>query len=421
MELKLNIKLNYVLLPAGVLVGAIMAVGLTSMADGPELDSGPRAIPYNGILEFNGQSLNGQADLMFALTDVPGGEGANCYFEEEHDNVTAYSGRFSVNIGQVTGSLPDCVFDSDEMYIEVGVRDATSDGEYVPLSGSQRIHPVPFAYWAAEGSDFKVDGDLTLAGSLSNPSVDGNGDDLPVSIDDDLDLTGNIDVTGAIANTSVDGNNDGLPVSIDDDLDLTGRAYIPGDGSNDHASLTGDGLLTLGQLNGPNLTMDGNEIVARDNGAHATLYLQEADGGPIDARGSMTVRGNVNIDSGEIRSTGTTVTVNDALDVKNNTTIGYDGTGNLTVNGSLTVTGSVTGLLEEGSYLHMENSISGDGIIPLSSYNDHWCFLTRVDSDIDCSVVEGGTSAGVTYWELRADATQVGDRTNTCTAICISR
>ena len=179
-----------VLLPSGVLIGLSLAIGFTSMAENTELDSGPRAIPYNGILEFNGQSLNGQADLQFTLTDDPSGENINCEFSEEHDNVTAYSGRFSVNIGQPTGDLPDCVFDSDAIYIEVDVREADSDGDYVALTGSQRIHPVPFSYWAAEGSDFKVDGDLKITGAIQDP------------VDSVVEIDSAVDVSGALVNAS---------------------------------------------------------------------------------------------------------------------------------------------------------------------------------------------------------------------------
>ncbi|MEO1269819.1 MAG: hypothetical protein AAFX99_17160, partial [Myxococcota bacterium] len=183
MGLTLNTTLNTLLVFVGVLVGMILAVGFSSMAEDSELDSGPRAIPYNGILEYNGQSLNGQADLRFTLSDDPSGENVNCLFTEEHDNVTAYTGRFSVNIGQVTGDLPGCVFDSDAIYIEVGVREATANededptnDDYVALSGSQRIHPVPFSYWAAEGSDFKVDGNASISGSaIIGGSIDING------------------------------------------------------------------------------------------------------------------------------------------------------------------------------------------------------------------------------------------------------
>ena len=273
-----------VLLPSGVLIGLSLAIGFTSMAENTELDSGPRAIPYNGILEFNGQALNGQADLQFTLTDVPGGEGANCYFEEEHDNVTAYSGRFSVNIGQVTGSLPDCVFDSDEMYIEVGVRDATSDGEYVPLSGSQRIHPVPFAYWAAEGNAFRIDGGMTVNGAatFNNNVTVAAGNTLSVNslnaasgstvnIPSIVAIGGRLDMSGDITDTdgAVTVNDDltvleGLTVT-DSIVGLTGFAT----GSSRGLELTNNAGVTL--VNGT--ISDSNSMVTVDDGLDVNFNL----------------------------------------------------------------------------------------------------------------------------------------------------
>ncbi|MEO1272546.1 MAG: hypothetical protein AAFX99_30995, partial [Myxococcota bacterium] len=104
----MTLNKNDVKLPAGILFGLVLALALSSSAEDTELDSGPRAVPYNGILEYNGQPLNGQADLHFTLTDVPGGQGASCIFTEEHDNIVAYSGRFSVNIGSITVGQVAC-------------------------------------------------------------------------------------------------------------------------------------------------------------------------------------------------------------------------------------------------------------------------------------------------------------------------
>ncbi|MEO1267231.1 MAG: hypothetical protein AAFX99_03970, partial [Myxococcota bacterium] len=43
---------------------------------------------------------------------------------------------------------------------------ANDDQDYVVLTGSQRIHPVPFSYWSAEGSDFRIDGSASVEGNL---------------------------------------------------------------------------------------------------------------------------------------------------------------------------------------------------------------------------------------------------------------
>lgn len=57
----------------------------------------------------------------------------------------------------------------------------------------------------------------------------------------------------------------------------TGNLHIP---SGSDASLTSNGYLTLGNVNGSNIIFDNNEIVARNNGAYSTLILQN-DGGNV--------------------------------------------------------------------------------------------------------------------------------------------
>ena len=323
-----------VLLPSGVLIGLSLAIGFTSMAENTELDSGPRAIPYNGILEFNGQALNGQADLQFTLTDVPGGEGANCLFEEEHDNITAYAGRFSVNIGSVTGDLPDCVFDSDAMYIEVAVRDATANededdtnDDYVTLTGSQRIHPVPFSYWAAEGSDFKVDGDLKVTGAIQDP------------VDSVVEIDSAVDVSGALVNSSVNDLDEDQPLFINDDLAISGE-LSDSDGTlfiNDDAAIA-NSLNAQGRVFNSTNTNDGNVYIGDDLRVEKSAHIG------YDGEGTLTVDGNTNLKSSLFNggsSNGGRLYIADELDVEGNTTIGSDGSGDLTVNGTITASGNI--------------------------------------------------------------------------------
>ncbi|MEO1267342.1 MAG: hypothetical protein AAFX99_04530 [Myxococcota bacterium] len=335
MELKLNVPINFLLLVIGLLMGMILAVAVTSMADGPELDEGPRAIPYNGILEYNGQAVNGQADLRFTLTDVPGADvqGANCYYVEEHDNVTAYSGRFSVNIGSVdtiNNAIDPCVFDSDAIYIEIGVRDAAanednddSNDSYVMLAGTQRIHPVPFSYWAAEGSNFTIDGNLTVAGNIQNPSGD-------VTINDSLDITGNIQNPSG----EVDINDDtkinrmrltfhssDTPMLLFDNnsFDSNGDLGTMGDyklvlrAESTPAASYGFGIQSgtlFANANGNiDLKINGNDVLNVHTGGmnlsgQANVSGNASIGGNMTTGGNMTIGGNMNIQSGGTRLLG---------------------------------------------------------------------------------------------------------------------
>ena len=357
-----------VLLPSGVLIGLSLAIGFTSMAENTELDSGPRAIPYNGILEFNGQALNGQADLQFTLTDVPGGEGANCLFEEEHDNITAYAGRFSVNIGSVTGDLPDCVFDSDAMYIEVAVRDATANededdtnDDYVTLTGSQRIHPVPFSYWAAEGSDFKVDGDLKITGAIQDP------------VDSVVEIDSAVDVSGALVNSSVNDLDEDQPIFINDDLTINGELS-----DSDGTLLINDDVAIYSSLNAQgrvfNSTNANGGNVYIDDG----LRVEESAYIGYNGSGSLTVDGNTNLKSNLFNggsSNSGRVYIADGLNVKDNTTIGSDGSGSLTVNGDITVTGQVLNVANrEVDYLTRDDVSNPDNIVlqPSTTNGQPW-------------------------------------------------
>ena len=440
MELKFTVQLNYVLLPAGVLVGAIMAVGLTSMADGPELDTDPRVVPYNGVLEFNGEALNGQADLEFTLTDVPGGEGANCAFSEEHDNVTAYAGRFSVNICSVAGDLPDCVFDSTAMYIEVGVRDAESDGDYVALSGSQRIHPVPFSYWAAEGSDFKVDGDATIGGSVALGDSSALGDaalyvaqqvsDQPVfwagqfTVDSE-DGSGLINiVAGAHATTNNNhafndtrgasrirlGDGDitfyGGPTegTADGTVSWTELLDLDSDGSmNASGNIQSAGNITAGSDGSGNLYANGNV------GLEGLLYA----GGGSD---TLTIDDNVDVNDGlQVGADGS-----GSLNVAGNGTIGSDGSGDLTVNGDITLTGNINGILEEADYQQGNTLNRYPNDVILTTRSDHVCFITQTPEDVSCLIAGGVMSGGVEYWAMvcqSADPFESG----TSRAVCLSK
>ncbi|MEO1271663.1 MAG: hypothetical protein AAFX99_26525, partial [Myxococcota bacterium] len=377
--------INTILLPAGVFIGLIMAVGLTSMAEDSELDTGPRVIPYNGVLEFNGSPLNGQADLMFTLTDDPSGENVNCLFEEEHGDVSAYAGRFSVNIGSVVGDLPSCAFDSDAMYIEVGVREAESDGEYVALSGSQRIHPVPFSYWAAEGSDFKIDGALNVSGAISDP-------DSAVTIDDDLTVSGTIEPSAG--NSGIDWPDNPFGGGGD-------SAWIRyyQDGSGEDAALQigigNDGVDDLEFFqNGQVRAYIANNFFI-DTNLRLSGNIQGTDGDLIlsdntQITGVLDVRGNIQDDNDN------EVTINDSLNVTNDVTVGSDGSGNLTVNGDIDGVGNLdTGgvtmgdgnitydskFFVSGGDVHVTGNIEHDGDSRLGS--GHWpaCITFRTNDD----------------------------------------
>lgn len=223
-------KLIYIF--AGINIGFLMALGMTVMAENTELDTGPRAIPYNGILALDGEAFEGLADLQFRLTDD-----AECTFSEDHEDVSVFGGRFAVNIGSVAGDLPACLFDSEDVFIEIAVRPGEDEGEHTALAGRQKINPVPFAYWAAEGSDFKVDGNANIEGNLTVPTI-GNLDSIniggrPLEIGGHLTVGGNLNLTGPIADAD-------SRVIVDDGLTVNNSLTVNNDFKVGGNIVTGD-------------------------------------------------------------------------------------------------------------------------------------------------------------------------------------
>lgn len=155
----------------GATAGALFAISVGTLAKSTELDTGVRYIPYAGTLERNGAGYTGIADFTFTVTGSVRTDAGIRTWTEQHDDVNVYGGKFSVKLGEktktgntVTG-VPDWVFDDTAVSISLSVRDGSSTGSFTALTGSQRLYPTPFAYWAAEGSDMKVDGVLDVRGA----------------------------------------------------------------------------------------------------------------------------------------------------------------------------------------------------------------------------------------------------------------
>ncbi len=312
----------------GVSIGIIIAMALTTMANGPELDTDPRVFPYKGYLEFNGEAFAGNVDLQFTVTDD-----GDCNFTEEHDSVAVYGGRFSVSIGSVVGDVDPCVFDSARVFIQVGVRNADQEEAYTMLSGRQRIYPVPFAYWAAEGSDFEIDGNANIAGNIT---VNGQA-----NVGSNLNVTGNTAVSG---NTTVSGQTtvDGK-LTVDDEISFTGRLNNPGGNILMDDNVDVGGGLNVGSNTSSTLNVNGSATVT---GTVQGADLRATDDLFVDD--DATITGNVSI-SGTLSDPNSPLTIFDDMDVQGNTglnvtnhaTIGSDGSGNLTVNGNANISGEI--------------------------------------------------------------------------------
>ncbi len=326
----------------GICFGIIFAMALTTMANDTELDTDPRVFPYKGYLEFDGVAFGGNVDLQFTVTDD-----GDCSFVEEHDNVAVYSGRFGVNLGAVTGDVPSCVFDSQRVFIQVGVRDADSVETYTALSGSQRIYPVPFAYWAAEGSDLKIDGNANIGSNLT------------------------------VSGTTL----------LSGQLDVDGNAYFDAqvrarDTTNIGSSNSGGGFL-VGNVNGNNVRFDGDEIQRFSNGNPASITLNRHGG-------------NINVGSSLYDVNDDTLNVGENLQVAGNATA----TG--TVQGAdlnITDDAVIGDTLSTGRIL-MENNIAESDIV-----DENADYQVRLHEGSTASASYGiGIQGGTMFFNVNNDA-----------------
>lgn len=328
----------------GLSAGVILALALGVLAEDSELDTDPRAFPYQGILEFDGESYHGQADLRFSLTDDEG-----CDYAENHDAVPVYAGRFSVNIGSKdtqSNPLPDCVFNASRVFISMAVRASGDTEDHLPLSGRQRIHPVPFAYWAAEGSDVRVDGNLssdtlsvsgaaTLGGNLK---VEGSQVQFSASGQKALQRNNN-ELQINPSNSFSSGVSIGSNTLIGGQLTTTSGARIGGQlNANSGLQVTGTSTLSGGATIGGGATVSGTLKVGTDI---------QRDGGDV------TIRDNLDI-TGDIQDLDGAVTINDDLDITGNKSLSVasiDSLGTINADGGAFSTGgdlNVGGKLDVG-------------------------------------------------------------------------
>lgn len=127
----------------------------------------PRVIHYEGYLEKDGTPVNGKVDITLRLDDgdADGGNASDPPFDFVAGQVAVTGGKFSVDI-DVSSSDASFVFTKpNQVYLT-----ATVNG--VPLTGRQRIYPVPYAVRAAEAGDFTISGtatakDMSVTGGLA--------------------------------------------------------------------------------------------------------------------------------------------------------------------------------------------------------------------------------------------------------------
>ena len=357
---------------AGVSAGLILALALGAWADGDELDTDPRVFPYNGVLEFNGQSFTGQADFNLSLTDD-----GNCNFSEERDNVEVFAGRFAVNIGEESGGVPSCVFNAQRIFLTVGVRSAEEDGPYTTLSGRQRVNPVPFAYWAAEGSNFLVDGNANINGdldvdgqtSLRNLTVEGgfnaqgpiNNSRGVLAIADDLSINGSLTSDGNSLRIANNVELNGSLTPSNGTQVILGNLQVTGEVTDSNGPVTVNDDLTVTS----DITTNGNLVLAGTLSDSNSNSVTIADGlqvnGGMNVNNAVSMGNNLRVE-GSINRNGGDVSINDGLSVTNSAVIG----GDLQVNGQ--------------AMRVSHNRVPSNGSTLGRSADDSVCFISGVES-----------------------------------------
>ncbi len=246
---------------SGGFFGLVAAFTMVSVAEDTELDSGPRVFPYHGILELDGRPVTASQDMVFTVEN----DDQSCFFEERHLGVSFDQGAYQVVIGQNSEGVDPCVFDdSENIYIRIGVRPDDNDPRnnlFVPLSGRQRIHPAPFAYWAAKTKTLNVDGDMTTGNFSGDGRATVTGDLFAtnLTLSDNLEVTGNATFDG-----DVDINQSFTTTTINSSIIFNGDTF--------NGAINAQGGLTAQHENGlASATIRGVGNLSTDNGVLSAL------------------------------------------------------------------------------------------------------------------------------------------------------
>ena len=157
-----------------------------ALADGdPTTDAVPRAIPYQGIIEIDGEPVDASgADaipIRFALYDRPDGD-APVY--AQRIDVEVYRGRFTATIGprdDAGRAIEEVVRAADGLTLGMTLLgDPDDPDDDIELANRQRLMATPYALWTTSAAHFTVAADLTVGGDvhLSGGTLDLGGGTL---------------------------------------------------------------------------------------------------------------------------------------------------------------------------------------------------------------------------------------------------
>jgi hypothetical protein len=241
-------------------------------------------------------------------------------WDETHNDVLVDNGLFNVILGSLE-SIPSSVFEGEERYLGIKVG---ADPELTPRI---MLTSVGYAYMAETAV---TDGDWTISGNNLHSSVSGNVGIGAVPPTEKLDVAGTVKMTGFEMPTgsssgyvlTSDGSGAGTWQAAAGEVGGSGTAgYVPkftsstvignsaiyqsgtdigiGTTSPDaildvygtrNISAISDGIVNIGNTSSKHVTLDNNEIHARNGSSTSDLYINDFGGDVLLAK-----NGNVGI------------------------------------------------------------------------------------------------------------------------------
>ncbi len=275
-----------------------------ALADGdPTTDAVPRAIPYQGIIEIDGEPVDASgADaipIRFALYDRPDGD-APVY--AQRIDVEVYRGRFTASIGprdDAGRAIEEVVRAADGLTLGMTLLgDPDDPDDDIELANRQRLMATPYALWTTSAAHFTVAADLTVGGDvrMSGGTLDLGGGTLDLGggtlrgvnvIEGGLQLGGGVDLGGG-ALSGVGAVNGGLAVDGALSAETLSAETLSAE------TLSAETLSVGGQIIEPRYHVvhrDKGDSVLLDQARIATLC---GDGDGCDVRIAMRLWGGAN-------------------------------------------------------------------------------------------------------------------------------
>ncbi|MHC5112116.1 MAG: hypothetical protein ACYTHJ_19820 [Planctomycetota bacterium] len=262
---------------------AILATLTVILSASTAWGQAPYRFTYQGELTENDCLAEGVYAMDLSIwSDLTGGTEV---LQVSYPDVTVANGRFTVEIPVGTDT-----FQSSVRYLELTVNGVT-------LSPRERITASPYSL---QTRGLWVDESQNVGIKISDPeaSLDVLGDsklrgDVNIrerlGVGDPSQYFGQVTIAdsgeGIPFAISAEWNNDSFPTIFASNAGTGGVLWAQG--ASD-AAPDGGGLIVAGDLAGTNVAIDANEIMARDAGATAPLYLNH-NGGDVIVGGTMDI------------------------------------------------------------------------------------------------------------------------------------